>query len=141
MQSKKKKIAFIAIIAFVLVACWAYIEYNRAPADASTLAADERVSANVLLSDYEQDEKAANDKYLGKTIIVRGRISSIEKNADTLVTILLGEEDSFNHVSCQLASTAYRELNKYNTNDSVSIKGICIGYLLNVELNRCVFEK
>ena len=134
----------IFLITFLIILCSAgiyiYKEYNRKPARLNNLPAVVNINADTLISQFALNEAEANKKYLGKVISVKGFINKIDNQQDTLLTILLGDSLLSSSVSC-LMDSSYVKLKKVFTPGApITIKGICTGYLMDVELNRCVVE-
>ena len=80
----------------------------------------------------------ANHQYLGKTIQVQGTIAEIVKQQDTLANVMIGDEASMHKVSCLLDKQHIGLINQYKAGQQITIKGICTGFLMDIELNRCV---
>jgi len=138
----KKKYGWLILLAIVIIAgLYAYREYNRKPADLSTVDSQIKISADSLVIKFEKDEQKANLLYLGKPIEVTGLIAEINNQLDTLVTIALGKKEDMHKVSCLLDANHTNEIKRYKVGDNIMLRGICNGYLLDVELNRCVIIK
>jgi len=138
----KKKYGWLILLAIVIIAgLYAYREYNRKPADLSTVDSQIKISADSLVIKFEKDEQKANLLYLGKPIEVTGLIAEINNQQDTLVTIALGKKEDMHKVSCLLDANHTNEIKRYKVGDNIMLRGICNGYLLDVELNRCVIIK
>jgi len=138
----KKKYGWLILLAIVIIAgLYAYREYNRKPADLSTVDSQIKISADGLVIKFEKDEQKANLLYLGKPIEVTGLIAEINNQQDTLVTIALGKKEDMHKVSCLLDANHTNEIKRYKVGDNIMLRGICNGYLLDVELNRCVIIK
>ena len=134
----------IVLITLLIILCSAgiyiYKEYNRNPARLNNLPAVVNINADTLISQFVLNEAEANKKYLGKVISVKGFINKIDNQQDTLLTILLGNSLLSTSVSC-LMDSSYIKLKKvFTPGVQIIIKGICTGYLMDVELNRCVVE-
>ena len=134
----------IVLITLLIILCSAgiyiYKEYNRKPARLNNLSAVVNINADTLISQFVLNEAEANKKYLGKVISVKGFINKIDNQQDTLLTILLGNSLLSTSVSC-LMDSSYIKLKKvFTPGVQIIIKGICTGYLMDVELNRCVVE-
>lgn len=129
------------IILLLAVGIYAYREYNRKPADLSGLAATERVSASELAALYSTDEESADKKYLGKVVEVSGLVMMMENEHDTALTIFLGDSMQTGRISCLMDKNYIKKMKKIMTGYPIKIKGICTGYLMDVELNRCVIVK
>jgi hypothetical protein len=133
-----KKIIIIVLIIAVLPALYFYKEYNRKPADISDVQPVTKVKAITIINQYEKDEISANNRYLGKTIQVEGTVTEIINQHDTLTNVLIGDISSMHKVSCLLDRRHAGLINQYKAGQQIIIKGICTGFLLDVELDRCV---
>ncbi len=138
---KKKYILFGFGIIGILLAAYAYYEYNRKAPDLKNKEAVENTTASLLLNDYASNEDSANKKYLGKIIQVKGTITEIQNQQDTSITILLGDTLQTGNVSCLMDSKHLEDVRKFTLGNVVNVKGICTGFLMDVELNRCVIVK
>jgi tRNA_anti-like len=132
-----KKIAIISIPIIAIVVIYGYREFNRKPADLSTIKPQVIISADSIIAAYENDEAKANAQFLGKTILVNGMVTEMKNEQDTLLNVILGN-DGLHNVSCLLVNGQLENFKKYSVGKPVSIKGICTGFLADVELNRCV---
>jgi hypothetical protein len=136
-----KRIVFILLLIVGLcVGVYIYKEYNRKPASLDNLPAAVNVNADTLINQFTTNEAEANKKYLGKVISVKGFIKEINNQQDTLLTIVLGDTLLTSGVSCLMDSGYIKSKKIFTPGASVIIKGICTGYLMDVELNRCVVE-
>ena len=135
-----KRIVLITLLIILFSAgIYIYKEYN--PDNIlNNLPAVVNINADTLISQFALNEAEANKKYLGKVISVKGLINKIDNQQDTLLTILLGDSLLSSSVSC-LMDSSYIKLKKvFTPGAQITIKGICTGYLMDVELNRCVVE-
>ena len=113
----------------------------RKPADLSEADAFETIAAPDLYALYSKYEDSANKKYLSKVIEVKGTVVEIDNQPDSLITILLGDPLQSGRVSCLLDNKQTAAATKILRGDFVKVKGICTGFLMDVELNRCVLVK
>jgi hypothetical protein len=134
-----KKIAIISIPIIAILAVYGYKEYIRKPADLSNIKPQVIISADSIIAAYENDEAKANVQFLGKPILVNGIVAELNNEHDTLLNIIIGN-NGLHNVSCLLDDNQLENFKKYSVGKSVSIKGICTGFLADVELNRCVIE-
>ena len=95
-----------------------------------------RIAAGELLGAFESDEQKANELYLDKIIEVSGRIDSIIED-ESYVTLTLKNKGDLSGVLCSFDKSSI-SLRDFTTGSTVSIKGQCTGYLLDVVLVRCV---
>jgi tRNA_anti-like len=133
-----KKYTLVAITAIiVIVSIYAYKEFNRKPADLSGIKPQVFITVDSIVAAYENDEANANAQFLGKTILVNGIIAEMNNQHDTLLNVIMGN-DGMHNVSCLLDNGQLGNYKKYNVGKPIAIKGICTGFLADVELNRCV---
>lgn len=138
MKLRKKHVFIILAICILGAFFYAYKEYNRKPADLLSVKPIANIDATNLLTIYASDEQKANALYLGKPIDVTGVISEIQNQQDTLVNVMLGKADDMHRVSCLLDQQNLKQIRKYKQGNTITLRGICTGYLMDVELNRCV---
>ena len=102
--------------------------------------AEVSVSASKLLDDFESDETAANETYLGKVVEVKGTVKEV-KSGDTGTQVVLETESMLGGVTCGFPaeSISLEELSG-KIGQQIKIKGECTGYLMDVILERCVLS-
>ena len=86
--------------------------------DYSKESAKYHLSSQSLLSDFEESESLANNKYLDQVLQIRGRVTLIEMNSDSLSQIELDRS-----ILCRFDSSLDIMLG-----DDVVLKGRCVGY-------------
>lgn len=133
-------LAVILVIA-VMLCTYAYKEFMRKPADLDKSDAVESMAASDLYNLYSNYEDSANKKYLGKILEITGSVVEIENQQDTLLTILLGDSLQTGRISCLIDKKQTAAAKNILLGDVLKLKGICTGYLMDVELNRCVIVK
>ena len=117
---------------------YGYKEFNREHKDTSSLTINEKTDAVSLVSSFETDESAANAKYLNKVIQVTGKIQSAEKDNEGIITVYLESESMMATVSCQLEKDKIYKAETFTKGNTISITGLCSGFLTDVVLMRCV---
>lgn len=137
MKVRQGVIAGILLIIIVCAAAGWYL-YNKPHEGVGNVEADIRISATDLFNDYQKDENLANKKYLNKVIEVTGNVSDLQ-NVNGSQLILLSSNSDDGGVSCQLTND---EKNKIPVKKSatITIKGKCTGYLMDVNLVDCVLK-
>lgn len=141
MKLKRKYIWLSVSILIIIAGAFAYNEYNRKPADLSDVKSQLNITADSLVMVFETDEQKANALYLGKPIDITGLIAEINNQQDTLVNVTLGKKNDLHKVSCLINVNHISEIKNYKVGDKIMLRGICNGYLMDVELNRCVVVK
>ena len=138
MGAAKKNIAIVAVFIAMAFAFYFYKEYHRKPDDISGFQPSEKIKFSVIVNGYQNDETIANKQFLGKIIQVSGPVTDIIKQQDTIINVFIGDLNSLHKVSCLLDKRNAGSIDKYSKGNDITIKGICTGFLLDVELNRCV---
>jgi len=128
----------MAIVMLCLAAWGIYRVYepHRNVSGAETVAV---LSAPDLFHDFQIDETAANKKWVGKVIEVKGTISSVNESVN-YVSINLGATTE-GGINCSLLKKDLDAEDKFSTGDSIVIKGKCTGFLVDVNLVDCVVKK
>lgn len=106
--------------------------------DAST---ELTINASSLYAAFETDETNANSTYAGKVIEVSGAIESITKEEDGHYAIGLSADNPLGKVLCNLASNEPEPAGNMAIGTSVTIKGVCTGYLFDVVLDNATLLK
>ncbi|MEO6038614.1 MAG: hypothetical protein ABIQ93_09375 [Saprospiraceae bacterium] len=134
----KKALLFLLIIGVVGVAI-GYYQWNKPKENMTTSKAEATVDAAQLLTEYNDNEAAANAKYLGKTIAVSGKVKETNREGGT-VKVMLETGQDFG-VYCTLDSLAQHLRTDFPAGEAITLKGKCDGLNLDVQLSRCVEMK
>jgi hypothetical protein len=135
----RKKYFFIAGIVLLCLAGWGFYQYQRPRANIANKTADFTMNAPDLFGAYQKDETASNKKFSDKIIEVKGKVAEIEQT-DTTMSIQLKGGD-MGGINCSLKTTSDEKIQPPAKGAIVTIKGICTGYLMDVNLVDCVLEK
>jgi hypothetical protein len=137
----RKAIVALLLVALAIVAAlivWKWV-YKKSDVSVSSKKAEVEIEAAVLTREFEENEEAANAKYLGKVIAVSGSVNTLTEDEQNISVYLKNAED-ISGVMCTI-SKASINTSQIKTGDQVKIKGICDGYLMDVKLNKCSLEK
>lgn len=132
----RKLIIGSALLLVILAGVMMYMNYDFR-ANIATEKPAYIVDATSLYAEYEADEDAANQKYLGKTIQVSGDINNIDKISDP-VTISLETGAMMGNLVCELSKTVEVDVTGIEEGQNITIKGSCSGKLLDVILVNCI---
>jgi hypothetical protein len=128
-----KKIIFGILILGIIGAFAAYKIYNKPHVNVGEASADLRISADKILNDFILDETRANETYLEKIIEVTGVISDVKKEREKGI-IALKTTDDFGSVLVHLSEEATKKISSLKVGQTIVLKGICTGYLMDVIL-------
>ncbi len=126
-----KKIVIAILFIGAIGAGVGYYMYNKPVASLENKRPDIEVAAAKLITDYETDEKAANDIYLGKVVQVSGKIADITSEEGKM-KIHLETENPISVVTCEMEDSS--KTGSLKTGDDIILKGLCSGYLSDVIL-------
>jgi hypothetical protein len=133
-----KKIIIPLVLLGVIAAGIGYYMYNKPVESLNNKKADVTVTAEQLLADYEANEDAANDKYLGKVVEVTGKVAEVttEEGKNKVhfetgnpISVIITELDAGNNTE------------GLQVGDQATVKGMCSGYLSDVILVRSTVIK
>ncbi len=134
---KRKGLFVVAVIVLILLGAVVvyFWTFRKSDTSVSSKKADYEMDAIALLQSFEKDENMANEKYLGKVIVVQGDVNDISEDSLT-VTIHLNANNDLSGIICSFNKSVL-EPQKVIKGDNIKVKGICTGYLLDVVLNKC----
>ena len=139
----KKTQKLIAAAGLIVIAgtAFGFYQYFRKPADIRTLQADFTITASGIVADYNNDENAANAKYLDKVICVKGKVSETKISTEGQCTVFLDSGDPLAAITCSFYEDEATAAKKLHPGEPVTIKGKCTGKLMDVVLNKCSLIK
>ena len=109
--------------------------FRKADTSVSSKKADYELEASELLQRFEENEQLANEKYLGKILVVQGIINDITEDSLN-ISLHLDADNELSGIICSF-NKAVINPQSVTIGDNVKVKGICTGYLLDVVMNRC----
>jgi tRNA_anti-like len=122
-QKIKKSFIFLAVIAIAGIVA-GYLLWNKPHADIKD-AESVNISALDLYNIFIVDSAKANSTFLAKVVKVSGRISGISTNQQRQQVVLLKTSIKGASVNCTMEEMP----DNHKTGDSISLKGICSGYI------------
>ncbi len=135
-----KRIILIVLVLGVLGAIITYtFVFRKSATNVNSAKAEVEISTDSLLFQFEQDELMANTLFLDKVIEVSGTIAEISAT-ETGVSIYLKDPSAMSGVLCGFSEKPHG-LEALKVGDMVRIKGICRGYLMDVNLNKCALVR
>lgn len=138
MNKKKALLLVLGVLIVSAISVWYYVfvyskTHHRDVTDEKAIV----TTANDIVKAYQENEANANLKFLDKAVEVSGEVAEVGKNQEGKTTVSLKTNDIMTTVFCTLKdSTAQVETNK-----SITIKGICIGFLSDVRIKDAIIKK
>jgi len=128
-------ITAVLIIAVGIFTLYKYI-FREADSSVVSLESTATLTSSELLSSYETDEVNANSLYLDKVISVKGKVDKVSEDSAGY-SVYLKEPDDLAGIICSFDKTS-EGISAVHPGDTILVKGICNGYLLDVVLNKCI---
>jgi hypothetical protein len=133
---KGKTLLVIAVCVALIVAFVVYTTFLKTAPSMKNLEAEFKLSAIELYTEFDADENAANTKYQNKVLEITGEVVEVSSEEGGNPTISLKTE-GFGVVKCTLESVpSSQELERISIGGNLTIKGECIGMLLDVLVER-----
>ena len=128
-QNKKKWLRwiFLAIVAMALAGGAIFYYVMTAEfADTTSEKPAYTISAMDLLTEFQQNDSAANKKYVEQILAVSGRVSEVE-GVDTSATVKFVDSLTGSYLIFDFLSATSRQAAALQPGDSVTLKGSCSG--------------
>lgn len=129
-----KKVLLGASVAVIIAIVAMYFVYNKP--HRSTGVAEVTVTAQSLVSAYNENETEANTKFLDKVVEVKGKVKEVIEQDNSFI-LLLGDESSMSSVSCTLDHKTDSVAYGLKPGDEVVVRGLCTGFLMDVVMVNC----
>lgn len=133
-----KKIGWTLLALISIAGLIFYYLYSKPVDSLENVKPSATLTADSIFQLFEQNEAKSNELYLNKVISVSGKIQNVL--ADTSgVAITLQTSSGLFGVTCKMDETNL-DVSQYTEGQTVKIKGLCTGYLMDVILIRSVME-
>ncbi|MEM0932946.1 MAG: hypothetical protein AAGJ12_10790 [Bacteroidota bacterium] len=138
MSLKKKNILFLIFLTGLGLLGYLYRATNKRPNENNlTTKTEVRVKSQDLLTSFISDEALANATYVEKTIEVEGVVKEVTFLNNRYTVILQGSGE-YMCIICDMKNDQTQVVQKLAKGDSVILKGICKGFLMDAILLNCV---
>jgi hypothetical protein len=135
----RKKYFFGIGILLICLAGWGIYTIYKPHRNVEGEDAVATLTAIHMYQEFSKNESGANQKWLGKVVEVSGRISSVSDAGKYVSVNLIATADG--GVNCSLLKNDLPADEKFNPGDSVTVKGKCTGFLMDVNLVDCIIKK
>lgn len=133
-----KNVIFIGAAAVLVIVIAGLYFFNLGSSDLSNSEPDYNLTAPELYSEFSSNETRASETYIDKVIDVSGTVLAKETLNDNIVNISLDSGNPFGLVICTFSGKHEEILSNIEIGDSLTIRGICSGMLMDVLMNNCV---
>jgi len=138
-----KKIIWFVLALFIIgliAGTFVYLyTFRKADLSIASKKADIELKAADLLKNFTEKEDSANAVYLDKVIAVTGLIEKVTEDSASITVYLKNPQDMAG-VMCGFNKSTV-DKSTFKPGNSICIKGICTGYLMDVVLNKCAVVK
>lgn len=133
-----RRLLFVLALLAIAAAAIGYYLYTKPVARMADLKADLQIEATALYAAYDENEETANARFLGKVLEVEGVLLDITPAGEGDVRLTLEGGGLAGGVSCRLSPEAAQEAAQLTIGQKVRLRGQCDGFLMDVELSRCI---
>ena len=111
--------------------------YNKPHVNVEKTQAVFVLTAENLISEYQNSESETNRKYSEQVIQIKGKVHevSVEKGNTVLI---LKNDDQESSVICNMLFDQADRVGQLKKGDQIAVKGVCTGYLMDVIMVRCI---
>jgi hypothetical protein len=125
-MQNKLIVIFILIIGSIIAYSYMYPNHRSISEETVSFA----VKADYIHGEFIQNSAQAEQKYLDQTLLVSGLVTAIDSKSLTIENKVYAQFETLN--------------SDLNVNDSVTVKGRCIGFddlLEEIKLDQCTIKK
>jgi hypothetical protein len=135
-----RKIYFFGTgILLICLAAWGLYNLYKPHRNVEGEEAVATLTATSLYNEFVKNESDANQKWIGKVLEVNGIISSVTGSGNYVSLNLAAAAEG--GVNCSVLKKDLPADHKFNKGDSISIKGKCTGFLMDVNMVDCIIKK
>lgn len=128
-------------ILFIIIAFGYTVIMNAPKVSVQNKTIDFTLPATELFQEYSENQTVADQKFIDKILQVSGQIFEITTDQQGATVLLLSTGTNEAGVLCTLELSESKQVSGKKVGDSVTLKGVCTGMLMEVVLNRCVVMK
>ncbi|WP_435624865.1 OB-fold protein [Flagellimonas sp.] len=141
MTLRKSVILFVVLIIGLLLFRYLDKVTSEQPNEVSlTAEAEYHIKSEDLLDSFISNEELANKMYVEKTIEVEGIVKEVTF-LNNRYTVLLQGNGSYTCIMCDMKEDQVAQVQTLAKGNSVVLKGICKGFLMDAILLNCVLVK
>lgn len=135
---KNRQILILGLIlGIALAGALGYYFFEKPTPSASGMDAAFTLTSGELFDAFNENEEVANAKYLNQVLEVQGKLADKPVQSDSVMVLVLGSGMGPFGVSCAFAGEEIARAQAARTGEEITIKGICSGFLGDVNLTQC----
>ena len=134
-----KKIIIVALILCGSAVAYGFYLFHKPHQGVANKEAAYTLESKQLFNEFDQNENAANNKYLGKIVCVYGKVADKAVDTKGMLSLIL-EGGEMAGVGCQFDKSVMDEIKNFKKGQVIKVKGVCTGMLMDVVLVDCVPE-
>lgn len=136
----KNKFFLITVLFLIMIDGYFYLKpyFLSSVNNVINVNAEHRLTANELVSNFNNDEVISKKRYSGKVVEISGIIKEINFLNDRTTVILKSDSENFG-VICDINPNQKENIYHLKQNQNITVKGICKGFLKDVILLNCNF--
>jgi len=120
------------------LAAWGIYQISRAHQNVAGEEATASMTAANLYNEFIHAENIASKTWVGKVIRIRGIIASVNESGNYIsINVAATREGGIN---CSIKKKDIQPEKQFHAGDSITIKGKCTGFLMDVNMVDCVIE-
>jgi hypothetical protein len=132
MQKNQKLLLILAAVLVTVFCATFYFKVNqKIQIDTINIETETQVTSKKLIAAFLNNESDANLRYVEKAIEIQGVVKEVTYNNDRCTIFLQGDTE-FSSVMCVMKKNQYQEIQKLKKGQSVILKGVCKGFLMDV---------
>ncbi|MCF8230702.1 MAG: OB-fold putative lipoprotein [Bacteroidales bacterium] len=143
MRKTLKIIGILALIGIIAAFLVYRFVYNKPHPDYEKEVAEYTLSAKEFYDEFKNQTVAANKKYTGKMIQVKGELDKVIQTDSLTIGVFVFSTGMFGNegIRCTLLPKYNQKAKNLSTPANVSIKGLCTGYNdTDVIMEHCSFN-
>lgn len=137
MSNTVKYILYAVGVLAILLALGLFSVFNAPKASVKEKSAEFTLTANELFQEYSENQTVADQKFIDRVIEVSGTIFEISEDQQGATVLILSTGDNGSGVLCTMELSEIENVKGKKIGDTITLKGVCTGMLMEVVLNRC----
>lgn len=129
-----KQVLFVLFLLLVVLgAAIGYFQYNKQAPDLADASPAYTLTSDALFDAFDENEEAAMAMYGGQVVEISGVIAEISRTEEGQSIVIAAENALAGGVNCAFS----QDLSNIEKGESVTVKCLCQGFLMDVVLNQC----